>query len=83
MDAIARVGQWTAGQWWQLCYLSAVTWQVLVVALRPRTWTRTVRCVLARQILRTGVLGIRSVLLVALLVGVAVVLQAQLWLARV
>ena len=48
------------------------------LAVHRRYWPRTVRDVLARQILFTAVEATRFVSLVGLLVGVAVVVQVQL-----
>lgn len=55
---------------------------VLARSLAPGTWRRTVRNVLARQILFTGIEAVLFVSFVALLVGISVVAQAQIWLAR-
>jgi phospholipid/cholesterol/gamma-HCH transport system permease protein len=62
---------------------TAVMWAVLVQASRPRTWRRTVRDVLARQVLFTGVEAARFIALIAVFAGLAIVLQAQVWLNRV
>lgn len=70
----------------RLCYLrdlSATAFTVFLVMWRRETWKRTVRDVLARQILFTGVEASRFVVFIALLIGVSVVVQAQLWLNRV
>jgi len=57
----------------------AVAVSVVWVAMFPRHWRRTVRNVLARQILFTGFQATRFVATVSLLVGVSVVIQAQVW----
>lgn len=49
----------------------------------PEAWRRPVREVLARQILFSGVLAARFISLIALTIGVLVVVQMQVWLARV
>lgn len=61
---------------------AALAAQIAVLALRPSAWSRPVRNVLARQILFTGVDAMSFVTLVALLVGLTVVLQAQVWLSN-
>ncbi|MBP7275058.1 MAG: ABC transporter permease [Kiritimatiellae bacterium] len=61
---------------------AAVSAELLRRAARPSGWPRTTRNVLARQILFTGVDAVGIVGLLGLLVGVSVVLQAQVWLSR-
>lgn len=63
--------------------LIAVTWAVLRVTPTRRVWVRTVRDVLARQVLFTGFEAVRFVAVVALMVGISVVVQTQVWLNRV
>ena len=53
------------------------------MAMIPRYWRPTVRDVLARQIYFTGVEAVPFVGTVAVLAGVAIVVQAQVWLNRV
>lgn len=64
-------------------YLTSFVCAVVVLAIRPRRWHRTIRQVFAHQLLHMGVYTITPVGLVALLVGVLVVMQAQLWLGKV
>lgn len=66
-----------------LSRLIAIAWTVLVAAVQPRYWPPPVRNVLARQILFTGYEAVRFISLVAVLVGLAVVVQAQVALAKV
>jgi len=61
--------------------MMSVTATVLWVALFPRHWRAPVRNVLARQILFTGFQARRFVAILACLVGVSVVVQAQVWTA--
>jgi phospholipid/cholesterol/gamma-HCH transport system permease protein len=67
-------------RWW--VHLAAVVAAVVRLAVLPRSWPRTVRATLARQILFSGIEGTRFAALAAFLIGVAVVVQAQLWLYR-
>ncbi|HEX8912749.1 MAG TPA: ABC transporter permease [Humisphaera sp.] len=67
-------------RWW--VHLAAVVAAILRLAPLRSTWPRTVRQTLARQILFSGIEGTRFAALAAVLVGVAVVVQAQLWLYR-
>jgi len=62
-----------------MVYLVAVIWTILCRASRRCHWPRTVRAVLARQILFTGVEALSFVALIAGAVGISVVVQAQLW----
>ncbi len=63
-------------------YLAAVTWAGVRLGCTAATWPRTVRDVLARQILFTGVEAGWFIGTLGLLVGVSVVVQAQLWLFK-
>jgi len=89
MTFVGYIGQSTLAQWqvtrsaWRaIAQLFAVAWTVLLLAVRPRYWPRTVRAVFARQILFTGVEALKFVALVAFITGIAVVVQAQLWLGK-
>lgn len=64
-------------------FVVSTIWAVFSAAVRRRTWPRTTRNVLARQILFTGVEAIGFMGIVAILLGAVVVVQAQLWLERV
>lgn len=61
----------------------AVLGATLELALRPATWRSTVRNVLARQIYFTGVEALPVITIAGLTVGISVVTQAGMWLARV
>ena len=63
--------------------VAGLLWSVGVAAAKPRSWPRTTRTVLGRQILFTGVDAAGVIGLIALLAGVAVVTQAQLWLRQI
>lgn len=63
--------------------VAAIAWAACLLALRPSSWPRTVRDVLARQLLFTGVEALRLVTLVAVLMGISIVVQIQLWMSRV
>ena len=80
MHLIARIGRQTILRWRNLRYLLAVMWAVLTVAARPHCWRRSVRNVLARQILFTGYEATRFVSVVACMVGLSIVVQTQVWL---
>ncbi len=82
MKGITAMGAWTVGKVRSVTYLTAVCAAVLSVAIRPRYWRSTVRNVLSRQILFTGVEATRFIAMIALLVGVSIVVQVQLLLTR-
>jgi len=82
MKWIAFLGRHTIARLGAVSYLVAVAWTVLVAAVQVRHWPRPVRNVLARQILFTGYEATRFVSLIALLVGLSVVLQAQMFLRK-
>lgn len=64
-------------------YLAAVILAVLRVAVHGSTWPRTVVNVFARQILFTGIEATRFVLYLSFMVGILIVVQSQVWLAKV
>jgi len=74
-SAIGIVRRWV--------YLASVVYSVLLLVPQPTTWRRTVREVLARQILFTGVEAVRFTAAIAFFVGIGVVVQAQLWLQKI
>ncbi len=82
MKIVRSIGAWVRPYFGSVTYLLAVAWTVLATAVQPRYWPRPVRNVLARQILFTGLEAARFVALIALLVGLAVVLQAQVFLRK-
>ncbi|MBU0678157.1 MAG: ABC transporter permease [Verrucomicrobia bacterium] len=53
------------------------------LAVRPRYWTPAVRNVFSRQVLFTGFEAIRFISLIALVVGVSIVVQVQVWVSKV
>lgn len=63
-------------------FVTAVVWSVLVLAVRPSTWSSMVREVLARQIYFTGVGALGITCVGGLMVGISVIAQAGVWLAR-
>lgn len=83
MGWIGTLGSRTISYWRGVRYVLAVAWSVLGVAVKRRYWTRSVRNVLARQILFTGYEATRFVSLIAFMVGISIVVQAQVWLTAV
>jgi phospholipid/cholesterol/gamma-HCH transport system permease protein len=59
--------------------LSAVLGTTLFLSVQPGRWRRTIRKVFAQQLLLVGVDSVRFVLVVAVLVGISVVVQLNIW----
>ncbi|BCR03845.1 ABC transporter permease [Desulfuromonas versatilis] len=83
MNPLARLGDHTLESWRGLRHLAAVLWAVLTVALRRRSWPRTVREELVRQVFASGVGACGFVTMVAILLGVSVVAQALVWVRKI
>ncbi|HMO49713.1 MAG TPA: ABC transporter permease [Kiritimatiellia bacterium] len=81
MRWLRQLGMNTRASWRSFFYVLAFAVSVVVAALRPAHWRSTVRNVLARQILFTGYQATRFISVVALLVGISVVVQVQVWTA--
>ena len=79
---LGRLGEAVLSFCGSTVYLTSVMCAVVTLAIQPRRWRRTIRQVFARQLLETGVNTIAPVGLVALLIGVLVVMQAQLWVGK-
>jgi phospholipid/cholesterol/gamma-HCH transport system permease protein len=75
-------GRYVVSRWLFLRHLTAVAAAVTGASFRRGTFRRTVRNVLARQVLFTGFEAVRFVSLLAFLIGISVVIQAQVWLVR-
>ena len=80
--SLGRIGATTIGLCRGVVYLAAMMWAVVAAAIRPRYWPRTTRQLFARQLLCTGVEAAVFMGRIAFLVGVLVVMQAQLWLGK-
>src|SRR5437764_3327530 len=74
-----EVGSFARAQGREVQYLAAVLGTMLFLSAQPRRWRRTVRGVFARQILLLGVESIRFIFIVAVLVGISVVVQLDVW----
>jgi len=82
MNGVAHIGSKVTGRCSMVLNIAAVVSGVVYLSLRPRVWVRTVRNVLARQILFTGIEALSLTLLIAVLAGISIVAQTQLWLNR-
>lgn len=81
MRWLRHVGVRVRGTWSRFFQVLILAVCVAGAALKPVHWRRTNRDVLARQILFTGFHATRFVSLLALLIGVSVVVQVQVWTA--
>jgi phospholipid/cholesterol/gamma-HCH transport system permease protein len=82
LKMLARVGGFARAQWSEVQYLAAVLATTVFLSAQPRRWQRTVRGAFARQVLLSGVESIRFILIVAVLVGMSVVVQLDVWTGR-
>ena len=76
---LAAVGKMTRQFFGDLQYFAAILGTTLVIGAQPRQWRRTVRKVFAEQLLQFGVKSVRFVLVLAVLVGISVVVQLDVW----
>jgi len=83
MNLLKAVGDPALRRWRSTCGIAALAWAVACLALKPNSWRRTTRHELGKQVLFTGVDALGLTLLIAVLAGISVVLQAQLWLNRI
>jgi phospholipid/cholesterol/gamma-HCH transport system permease protein len=82
MSFVGTLGEQTQNALQRERHVAAVAATVMAVSCRPAYWSRPIRNVLARQILFTGLDAVRFVGMIAILVGLSVVLQTQVWLAK-
>jgi phospholipid/cholesterol/gamma-HCH transport system permease protein len=76
---LAAVGAFFVQQWRGLQYLAAVLGTTFVLGAQPRHWRRTVRAVFSQQVLLFGVESIRFIVVLAVLVGISIVVQLDVW----
>jgi len=76
---IASMGGFATEQWRGVQYLAAVLGTTLFLSAQPRRWGRTVRGVFWHQVLLFGVESIRFILILAVLVGISIVVQLDVW----
>lgn len=79
LKVLADVGCFARAQWREVQYLAAVLATTVFLSVQPRRWQRTVRAAFARQVLLLGVESVRFILIVAILVGISVVVQLDVW----
>jgi phospholipid/cholesterol/gamma-HCH transport system permease protein len=79
LPTLAYLGAFVTEQWRDLQYLAAVLGTTIFLGAKPRRWGRTVRNVFSRQVLLFGVESIRFILILAVLVGISIVVQLDVW----
>ena len=82
MNVVKRIGADVRRRWRVAREVAAVMAGSLLLVVQPRAWPRTVREQIGKQIMFTGYDALGLVSLIAVLAGVSVVAQAQLWLTR-
>lgn len=82
MTFLGAIGYRTLSGWVNIRHIAATATAVALAVPDPTMWRRTVRDVFARQLYFTAVQAVPFVALIAATMGVAVVVQAQLWLNR-
>ena len=82
MFVVTSIGKGAIDLYNRLCRIASLSTAVVMLALRPTSWPPPTRMVLARQIIFTGYDAIGFMAAVALLAGLSVVVQAQLWMGR-
>jgi phospholipid/cholesterol/gamma-HCH transport system permease protein len=82
MPLLTSTGRGAIDLYNRLCRLASVSVAVVALAVRPTSWRKPTRVLLARQIVFTGYDAIGFVAVVALMAGVSVVVQAQMWMGR-
>lgn len=75
----AGMGRVISRQLGDLRYIAAVAGTILFLGAQPRQWRRTVRKVFARQLLAFGVESVRFVSVLAVLAGISIVVQLDVW----
>lgn len=83
MSWLSNIGVLAASRVSRARRIAALLLEVLLLAVRPGSWRRTVREVFSRQMLFSGVDAVYLTVFIAALVGLGVVMQGQLWLGRV
>ena len=81
--AVSRMGSRIVSLWQGTAYIVAVICAVLALAVRPRSWPRTVRAVFVRQVLYTTIDGLAVALRVGMAVGILLIVEAAMWLETV
>src|SRR6185503_9257839 len=76
---LAGAGGFVREQWCEAQHLAAVLGTTVFLSAQPRRWRRTVRGVFARQLLSSGVESVPFVFVLAVLVGISVVMQLDIW----
>ena len=63
----------------ELRFVAAVLGTTILLGAQPRQWRRTVRKVFAQQLLHFGVKSVRFIAVLAVLVGISIIVQLNVW----
>src|SRR5687767_7680426 len=77
--SLAGIGGMVTRHFGELRFVAAVLGTTLLLGAQPRHWRRTVRKVFAQQLLHFGVKSVPFILVLALLVGISIVVQLDVW----
>lgn len=83
MSFLANIGLRARERFGYFRYLAGTVCALVRLSFKEVVRRRTIRDVLARQILFTGVEASGFIILISLLIGVSVVVQSRLWLVKV
>ena len=78
MSFLGTIGRQTMLKLRPLPYVTGLIYGALSLAVRPSSWSRPLLRVLSKQIYYTAIQGIPFIVVIALLMGVTVVIQAQI-----
>lgn len=81
-EMLERTGRWAWEAWGEVRYIAAVLGTVVGLGADLKRWRRTVRSVFARQVFLLGVQSVGFILVVAVLAGISVVVQLDVWTER-
>lgn len=82
MSFIAECGEFALDKWGEVRKIASIAYSFVCLALRRSSWNRTVKAQLGKQILFSGIEAVGLIVMIAILAGISVVVQTQLWLTR-
>ena len=80
---LALVGEFTLDQVRKILQLLAIVSAVLMAAVQPSSWRRSIRSALARKVVSSGSDAIGIVCVLGIALGILLIIQYQLWLEQI
>lgn len=80
---LAFVGEFTLEQGRKILQLLAIVSAVLIAAVQPSSWRRTIRSALARKVVSSGSDAIGIVCVLGIALGILLIVQYHLWLGQI